>query len=616
MPVVTTSTFLFALLACPQEPSAPRPFAAAPEPARTVVVAGRVVDLRGEGIAVANVWTKDRANPGEALRRTVTDAEGYFRMSRVPVASSYALYAAAQGRSQGVGFARGSNPTTTIELHDATTVRGQLMRADKTPVAHTIVTMAPAGRALQRRQLVGTTDQDGQFEIESVPLGLSQVSAWVAGDGLAEMLFRVTGGGDPLRLVAKEMATTSFAISVAGLPKEGGPEVTVSWRPYRDGSYVELPPPFKRPVIQGGSWACDGVPDWDYTVQLRAVGWALQPNEVRVKAGSGPHQLDFIATCLTGALQAGTPQAGTPQAGKGKGKGKGEGKAGIPCPAVVTDQAGKPVAGVEFVFRKSNGGLRAVATSDKDGRMTFDSPLAAGTKIVIYASSSGWVTDQVKTAEMYGSHDRRFLEDHECVVDPGKTIRLRVVPSTRVSGRLLREDGRPAAYVRLQLEEESLNRWPRWMSFAWTTSDRDGNYTFARLHHSDEAVRVRVEGRSGTAASDDFAIEKVGGIVRLPDLRLAAPASVEGVVADADGKPLPGVAVWLRDWDFNTGQQASGSVTEVITDKLGRYRFLGVPLGGAWLQLVGKNGRPNMQRAAKPFEVEAGERYTVDIEEK
>jgi hypothetical protein len=49
---------------------------------------------------------------------------------------------------------------------------------------------------------------------------------------------------------------------------------------------------------------------------------------------------------------------------------------------------------------------------------------------------------------------------------------------------------------------------------------------------------------------------------------------IEGVVFDAE-HGRPGVRVWLRDWDLAKGGQRSGSVTEVITDRRGRYRFLG-----------------------------------------
>jgi protocatechuate 3,4-dioxygenase beta subunit len=72
--------------------------------------------------------------------------------------------------------------------------------------------------------------------------------------------------------------------------------------------------------------------------------------------------------------------------------------------------------------------------------------------------------------------------------------------------------------------------------------------------------------------------------VTLPEVRLAPPATIEGTVVDAQQRPLPGVRVWL-DWEPERNQRG-GTIEEVVTDRLGRYRFVGVTPGGARLQLV------------------------------
>ena len=96
---------------------------------------------------------------------------------------------------------------------------------------------------------------------------------------------------------------------------------------------------------------------------------------------------------------------------------------------------------------------------------------------------------------------------------------------------------------------------------------------------------------------------------------MSAPASIDGVVRDAQQRPAAGVRVWLRDWDFSNNLQASGSVTETLTDRDGRYRFLGVPVGGAWLQLLPRaDERGDNEPAVEPFEVEAGKTYTFDLQ--
>ena len=570
---LTLSLFL------PQQPGNPAP--------EIGTLNGRVVDLRGEGVPAAEVWigNEDRS---ELAARATADAEGYFRLTKVPD-RSWTVFATNDGLCIGRDYVSGLAEVAHVEVHDAATIRGTLRDARGEPVAGAVVSASPAGRALTRSPRTATTDEGGHFTISKVPLGLAQLTAWVPGQGLAELRHRVDGDAE-VALVASTEPTTSFEITVEGLPEQGRPEVSLGWLPYRNGSLTYLPEPFRRPRIEGTRWTAQGLPDWQFTVSLYATGYAFQPDEVRLEQGKGPHQLAFVATP--------------------------KGTTSLRCPARVTDAEGKPVAGVSFVLRRSNGGARAAATSDDEGKLVFDSPLAAGTKVVVYSTTDAWVIDQPKSADLIGSHDRRFLEDHECLVAPDQELQLRVIPAVSVQGQLRFGDGRPAAFARVTLAEEAANRWPRWMTFAYATTDRDGNYRFRRLHHSPDAVRVEVEGAAGTAASEPFAIDQAGAQAVVPPLTLAPPAIVEGTLRDEAGNPIAGMAVWLRDWNFDTGSQRSGSVTEVITDRQGRYRFLGVPVGGAWLQLVPEEDMRQYRKAVEPFEVEAGRTYTHDLVDK
>ena len=103
-----------------------------------------------------------------------------------------------------------------------------------------------------------------------------------------------------------------------------------------------------------------------------------------------------------------------------------------------------------------------------------------------------------------------------------------------------------------------------------------------------------------------------------PFRRLCYPADrdrdpIEGTVVDALQQPAPGVRVWLRDWEFEHKGQKSASIVEVVTDRLGRYRFVGVPPGGKWLQLLVAE-QNSSERAVEPFEVEAGKTYVHDLQ--
>lgn len=578
MPAVPSLLALFVIGTRPQDPPAP------PQP--VVVLAGRVVDLRGEGVPVAQVWVTETALPDAPLARTVTDAEGYFRVGRVPQRDWWTVWATADGRSLDSDYVRGADEVAHIQLHDATTVRGVVRDAGGAPVAGAVVSASPAGRALSRRQVTATTDADGRFALDKVPLGLSQLAAWVPGQGLAELRHRVVGDDD-VALAATRDATTSFVITIDGLPTEQRPPVTLAWLPYRNGSLTWLPEPYYRPRIDGDEWRAESLPDWRYLVQLSAAGYTFEPDQIEVEPGNGPHQLGFVAHAL--------------------------GTTTLDCPAVVRGPDGEPIAGLPLVLRKTGGGARATATSDERGKLTFASPLAAGTEVIVYTTAHEWVVDQEKGEGMTGAFDRRFVDDHECIVAPDRTLELRVIRACAVSGRLLRADGQPAPYVRVQLEERRDGRWPEWMTFAYATTDRDGHYRFRGLHHLADPVRVLVEGAAGTATSEAVPIAAPATATTVPELRLAPPAVVEGVVRGADGRPSPGVTVWLRDWDFGRNAQKSGSLTETVTDRQGRYRFVGVPVGGAWLQLVLDEDADRELRVVDPFEVEAGKTYAFEL---
>lgn len=131
------------------------------------------------------------------------------------------------------------------------------------------------------------------------------------------------------------------------------------------------------------------------------------------------------------------------------------------------------------------------------------------------------------------------------------------------------------------------------------------------MHAMAEPMRVAVSGSAGFAISAEIET-KPGSLADVGGLKLAPPATIAGVVRGLDQKPIAGARVWLHDWDFDTGRQKSGSVTEVITDREGRYRFTGVPIGGAWLQVM-LLARHSSGRAVEPFDVTAGATLTHDL---
>ena len=146
---------------------------------------------------------------------------------------------------------------------------------------------------------------------------------------------------------------------------------------------------------------------------------------------------------------------------------------------------------------------------------------------------------------------------------------------------------------------------------AYGRTDKDGSFVLRGLRKVDPDVRIFTSGMGGYGHSEPFKLE-AGETADNLEVVVKTPASVEGVVTDGNGEPLPGARVWLRDWDFQTGQQRSGSVVEVITDRKGRFRFRGVSPHGHYLQVHVRHTKHGERR--EPFEVEPGQKVVKNLE--
>jgi hypothetical protein len=178
---------------------------------------------------------------------------------------------------------------------------------------------------------------------------------------------------------------------------------------YEDHGWRQFPPPWDQPVFdREGKTELQQIPDLKWQVRPLLTGFAFDPSSLEVKQGNGPHVLKFSATRV--------------------------GSASLQCPARVLDAGGKPVAGMRMGLRLAGGGDEAEATSGEDGRLTFASTLAVGTDVIVCSLDDRFVLDQPKVQGMAGANDCRSLGEHECKVDPSRTLELRVAPSCSVQG--------------------------------------------------------------------------------------------------------------------------------------------------------------------------------------
>jgi hypothetical protein len=414
------------------------------------------------------------------------------------------------------------------------------LRAEPVPAARIAVSATGEDDSVIVR---GVADGDGFFRVRVARHAAFRVSA--SGEGLCTARTSVSDAAKPLLFRLKD------------LPADALPTLSALVVAYDDGNPNTFPAPWHRPAFDGaGVCELHHVPRCDeYLVRPLAKGFAFDPHELR--SPQAPHVLEFTASPFDSEL-----------------------------PSIRTrlvDREGKPLAGIPLVLRGRDRLGRTEATTDANGLATLASPFLAGTKVAVATSDDGWVLDQDKGEDRFGSSSRENLTQHECTVDPTTVLELRAVAACSVSGRLVQKDGRPAAFTAVALAETRPNCMPAWVAFAWATTDRFGHYHVRSLHHLGDPVRVQVEGPAGSANSEPLAMAAPGTRVTVPDLRLAAPATIEGVVRG--------------------------------TDRQGRYRFVGVPPGGAWLQLLpGTDERAAKGPAVDPFDVEPGTTYTHDLQ--
>lgn len=550
-----------------------------PGPPETVRLSGRVVDMRGEGVVAAKVWIVTYAEPDNVLARTTTDGEGFFLFGKAPHRSYWRVWAAAEGTCKAYEQTSPGN-SVSVTLHDAVAVSGVLKGKAGKPIANTLVRSNLDARVMFDTTCDAHTDESGHFTLAAVPLGQNQFFAWVDDIGLVTVSKHITGPCK-IEMAPTGAATASIKIDIAGLPDTLDRDIAITLLPYTNHSLTYLPPPMRRPLTRG-TWQSDLLPDWDYTLYVRDSEFTFEPNRVKAKAGSNPHRFRFTAHSIATDT--------------------------IACRGSVTHD-GKPVPNVVIELSRTNGTNAVRATTDNQGQLTWDTTIPAGQEVRVRSKSDDWV------ATTTGNPIDAFIRNGQGnpKLDPATSLDVRIERASQVSGQLQLDDGRPAGLFDVKLEVRGL--LPEWQSFAYTTTQRDGTFTFKRLRTTTRGLRLAVASPRGSLQSEPFELQEAGARVKLPALRLSPPAIVEGIVRDKQQVPMPGVNVWLRDWDMarNGQRSGSGSVTEVITDRLGRYRFLGVPIGGAYLQIVPPGGRSPSGKATEPFEVEAGKTYKHDL---
>lgn len=513
-------------------------------------VSGIVVDALHEPLAAVEVMVTSTIDD-EVLGKAISDGSGAFLVPRLPVGLAY-LRADAKTDGRALGMAgfqllpeRPNVHGAVVRLYDAGQVTGRVVDAQGQPLAGVHVEALPEPGTLAGSGEHRLTDADGRFVMTNVPLGDLTVCAFRPGYAFGEQRLRLRDQADVDLRLAAEPDQIRRRVRVLGTE----PSSLVGVR-FRVSDPTDRLPGLLldgRPDAKG-EWSFVQLAGFEYRrVRVSSPTLTIEPRVADVPEDLAAtidfHVIEREASMLHGRLLG---------------------------------PDGAPLAGETIVCRAPDGGARNLTKSGSDGRFEVACPAAPGGTCWLYLIDGRYVADQDRNVieELWGTHQFEFA--------PSTTVTVRAIPAARVRGRVVDANG-PVRGARVHLCTTDPSDATR-MDRAWSTnSDLEGRFEWNRVRATDRSLWVEVEGYAGAGISERFTIE-AGGEIEI-EVRTKPAGVVEGEVVDAEGKGLPGMPVRLRLWNQAAGAAGAWYGTNVITDRHGRYRHVGVLPGSYRLQI-------------------------------
>lgn len=483
---------------------------------------------------------------GAAPARGCSDGDGRFRL-RLPAGDAELSF-----HRRGYTVARlpwrhvTRSPVLRVALEDAADLRGRVLDPDGAPVAGARVLATAIGFRTDT-----TTAADGSYHLTALPLRqLNLFALGTAGRAEHRLGLRADGRAD-LQLGG---TAGRALVLVTGLPAD---------LPRTSCMRVFGPDPAA--VIDGGRTALRP----DATAELRlqtscfasleAPGYRTEPSTLWLRPGSNQqlHAKPAELPTVTGKLRW---------------------------------LGGGPAIGMEVVLRDRSGQLLATAITGELGsfhalaklpRKLFE---AAGARVGIRLGAGAMIADGERT-----------FRDGCCWVlcDPTQPISLQLEPAATLRQRLVDARGEALAFAEVTVVDGQGEADHRPLLSAWT--DGDGRLD---LDLPTGALRLlAVSPRGAVLAAEWQANAGSEGPVWEP----VRCGSVEGVLLDEAGEPVPGIEILVASVALQVGgnDAAVRQSAVVRTDRGGRFRCRGLPIGDWTLATLGDEVRANGVFAAQ-----------------
>jgi hypothetical protein len=514
---------------------------------------GRIVDVLGEPVVAAEVLAMVG---GKAVARTVADGEGIYRL-RLPAGGAELRVRAPGKVDKSLPWRGLATPKVRhATLEDAATLSGRIVTADGRGAAHAIVVAVAQGFSSFTTQ----TDADGCYTLAGVPLRPLLLHA-LRDAARTDTALRVVG--DTTCNLTLPEAAAACLVQVSDLPAMAAADAVVR---VFGGDITAVQNGGRVPLRGDGTATLSLLADCLLEVPL--AGFALEPGA----------QFATPTTRRAGFAVTG-PAAKNPTTVHGRVR-------------TLTDSA---IAGVRIVVRDRS--HCEIGTTFADATGAFRLQLAL--------PPDGFCRFGLELGDWLLIDDEASVVDGFCWApwpNVSKRVDLLAEATGAVRSVLRGPDGTCFALAEVVVAATAREH----RELVRTSTDRAGQIALGLPAGEHELLAVTHDGK---VARSLLMVEP--GRQHAPEWQPVPAGEVAGVLRDAQGTAMPGVELLLLSSDLqghNPVRAGERQRCAVLTDRLGRYRCRGLPVG-SWFILSPTDANVGSVQV----DVKAGQALAVDL---